>query len=298
MRYSAFRYLIGEGFANVFKNKKQAFISIGTMCLTMLIFGVFFVIGENVNHFVKEIQAEQGIQVFMKLDSTDEQIKKLEQELHEIDGINTVKFVSQAQALQQAKENYGKRSYLLDGINESIFKVSYIVTFTELEKANSVENQISKLDNVVEIRSRNETMTSLVKFAKGVKIVTFAISVCLIIFAIFIITNTIKLTVHARRKEISIMKYVGATNGFIRWPFAVEGMIIGIIAGVISTGLLAGVYTVVGNNTAFQQFIEKLKLTLLPFSSMLELIILVFLVLGMGIGVLGSTISMRKYLKV
>ena len=298
MRYSAFRYLIGEGFANVFKNKKQAFISIGTMCLTMLIFGVFFVIGENVNHFVKEIQAEQGIQVFMKLDSTDEQIKKLEQELHEIDGINTVKFVSQAQALQQAKENYGKRSYLLDGINENIFKVSYIVTFTDLEKANSVENQISKLDNVAEIRSRNETMTSLVKFAKGVKIVTFAISVCLIIFAIFIITNTIKLTVHARRREISIMKYVGATNGFIRWPFAVEGMIIGIIAGVISTGLLAGVYTVVGNNTAFQQFIEKLKLTLLPFSSMLELIILVFLVLGMGIGVLGSTISMRKYLKV
>lgn len=298
MRYSAFRYLIGEGFANVFKNKKQAFISIGTMCLTMLIFGVFFVIGENVNHFVKEIQAEQGIQVFMKLDSTDEQIKKLEQELHEIDGINTVKFVSQAQALQQAKENYGKRSYLLDGINENIFKVSYIVTFTDLEKANSVENQISKLDNVAEIRSRNETMTSLVKFAKGVRIVTFAISVCLIIFAIFIITNTIKLTVHARRREISIMKYVGATNGFIRWPFAVEGMIIGIIAGVISTGLLAGVYTVVGNNTAFQQFIEKLKLTLLPFSSMLELIILVFLVLGMGIGVLGSTISMRKYLKV
>ena len=298
MKYNALTYLIGEGFANVFKNKKQAFISIGTMCLTMLIFGIFFVIGENINHFVKEIQKEQGIQVFMNLDSTDEEIKSLEQQLHAIDGVNTVKFVSQAQALQQVKDKFGKNSYLLEGHDESIFKVSYIVTFTDLSKANSIQDIISKLDNVAEIKSSNETMATLVKFAKGVRIATFAISASLIIFAIFIITNTIKLTVHARRKEISIMKYVGATNGFIRWPFAVEGMIIGVIAGAISTALLGGVYTIANNSEGFVKFISKLGLTLLPFSDMLELVILVFLVLGIGIGVLGSTISMRKYLKV
>ena len=298
MRYSALTYLIGEGFANVFKNKKQALISIGTMCLTMLIFGIFFSIGENLNHFVKQIQSEQGIQVFMKLDATDEEIKELEQQLHQIDGVNTVKFVSQAQALQQVKERFGKSSYLLEGHDESIFKVSYIVTFTELEKSNSVQEQISKLNNVVEIKSSNETMSTLVNFAKGIRIVTYVISICLIIFAVFIITNTIRLTVHARRREISIMKYVGATNGFIRWPFAVEGMIIGVIAGAISTVLLSGVYSLAVNNSGFVKFISKLGLTLLPFSSMLDLVILVFLVLGIGIGVLGSTISMRKYLKV
>jgi len=298
VRYSALTYLIGEGFANVFKNKKQALISIGTMCLTMLIFGIFFSIGENLNHFVKQIQSEQGIQVFMKLDATDEEIKELEQQLHQIDGVNTVKFVSQAQALQQVKERFGKSSYLLEGHDESIFKVSYIVTFTELEKSNSVQEQISKLNNVVEIKSSNETMSTLVNFAKGIRIVTYVISICLIIFAVFIITNTIRLTVHARRREISIMKYVGATNGFIRWPFAVEGMIIGVIAGAISTVLLSGVYSLAVNNSGFVKFISKLGLTLLPFSSMLDLVILVFLVLGIGIGVLGSTISMRKYLKV
>ena len=95
MRYNALTYLIGEGFANVFKNKKQAIISIGTMCLTMIIFGVFFAIGENLNHFVKQIQSEQGVQVFMKLDATDQEIKTLEQQLHEIDGVNSVEFVSQ-----------------------------------------------------------------------------------------------------------------------------------------------------------------------------------------------------------
>ena len=298
MRYSAFTYLIGEGVANVFKNKKQAIISIGTMCLTMLIFGIFFAIGENLNHFVKQIQSEQGIQVFMKLDSTDEQIKKLEQQLLNLDGVNTVKFISQAEALQQVKEKFGKSSYLLEGHDERIFKVSYIVTFTDLEKSNALQEQISKFENVAEIKSSNETMHTLVKFARGVRIGTFVISICLIIFAVFIITNTIRLTVHARRREISIMKYVGATNGFIRWPFAVEGMIIGLISGTISTGLLAGVYTMAANNEGFIQFISKLGLTLLNFSEMINLVVLVFLVLGIGIGVLGSTISMRKYLKV
>ena len=298
MRYNALTYLIGEGFANVFKNKKQAIISIGTMCLTMIIFGVFFAIGENLNHFVKQIQSEQGVQVFMKLDATDQEIKALEQQLREIDGVNSVEFVSQAQALQQVKDKFGKNSYLLEGHDESIFKVSYIVTFTKLENANEVQDKISKLDNVVEIKSKNETITVLVKIARGVKFATYIISACLIIFAIFIITNTIRLTVHARRREISIMKYVGATNSFIRWPFAVEGMIIGVISGVISTGILAGIYSIAAKSEGFISFISKLGLTLLPFSEMADLVILVFLVLGIGIGALGSTISMRKYLKV
>ncbi len=298
MRYNVLTYLIGEGFSNVFKNKKQAMTSIGMMCVTMLIFGVFFVIGENLNHFVDQVQAEQGMQVFMKLDATDEQITTLKQELHSIDGINTVDTISQAQALQQVKERFGDKAYLLEGHDESIFQVSFIVTLTDLSKSAKIQDQISHLSNVDEIRSSNETISTLVKIAKGIRIATYVISICLIIFAIFIIANTIKLTVHARRREISIMKYVGATNGFIRWPFAVEGMIIGIISGGISTALLAGLYTLAINNDGFVKIISKMGLTLLHFTDILNLVILVYLVLGIGIGVLGSTISMRKYLKV
>ena len=298
MRYSAFRYLIGEGFSNVFKNKKQAMTSIGMMCVTMLIFGIFFVIAENLNHFVDQVQKEQGIQVFMKLDSTDEQITKLKQELLAIDGVNTVDFISQAQALQQVKERFGEKAYLLEGRNESIFQVSYVVTLTDLSKSSKIQEQIKKLENVEEIRSSNETIGTLVKIAKGIRIATYVISICLIVFAIFIIANTIKLTVHARRREISIMKYVGATNGFIRWPFAVEGMIIGVIAGVISTALLAVIYSLAVGNDSFAGFISKMGLTLLNFSELINLVVIVYLILGIGIGVLGSTISMRKYLKV
>ena len=298
MRYSVLTYLIGEGFSNVFKNKKQAMTSIGMMCVTMLIFGIFFVIGENLNHFVDQVQAEQGIQVFMKIDATDEQITTLKQQLHAIEGINTVDVISQAQALQQVKERFGDKAYLLEGHDESIFQVSFIVTLTDLSKSTKIQDQISHLSNVEEIRSSNETISTLVKIAKGIRIATYVISICLIIFAIFIIANTIKLTVHARRREISIMKYVGATNSFIRWPFAVEGMIIGVISGAISTALLAGLYTLAINNDGFVKIISKMGLTLLHFTDILNLVVLVYLVLGIGIGVLGSTISMRKYLKV
>lgn len=298
MKYNILTYLIGEGFSNVFKNRKQAIISISMMCITMLIFGIFFVIAENINHFVDEVEGEQGIQVYMKKGVTDEQIQALKRQLLEINGINTVEFVSQADALQEVKDKFGDKASLLEGRDESIFPVSYIITLTDLSKSSEIQEQISKLDNVGEIRSSNETISTLVRIARGIRIATYVISICLIVFAIFIITNTIKLTVHARRREISIMKYVGATNGFIRWPFAVEGIIIGLISGAISIALLYGVYSLALSNDSFLSFISKMGLTLLHFSDMFTLIILVYLVLGIVVGVLGSTISMRKYLKV
>ena len=120
----------------------------------------------------------------------------------------------------------------------------------------------------------------------------------MIVISVSIIANTIKLTVHARRKEISIMKYVGATNSFIRWPFLVEGIIIGVVAGLLSVGIIFAAYTGVANQLANTSFLQMANWTLLNFSDMFNLILLVYLGLGIGIGVLGSSISMRKYLEV
>ena len=298
MRYNVLTYLIGEGFANVFKNKKQALTSIGMMCVTMLIFGIFFVLGENLNHFVGQVEQEQGMQVYMVEDATEEQIEKLGEELLAIDEINTIEYVSQSEALQELKDRFGENASLLEGYDEGIFPVSYVITLKDLSTSTQVQEKISQLENVDEIRSSNETIATLVKIAKGIKIGTYIILICLIAFSVFIITNTIKLTVHARRREISIMKYVGATNSFIRWPFAVEGMIIGLISGGISIGLLSGIYSLVVSNETIVQFLANLGLTLLQFTEMLNLIIIIYLLLGIGIGVIGSMISMRKYLKV
>ena len=300
MKYSVLGYFIGEGFSNVFKNKKSTGASLMIMCATMIIFGIFLILGENINHFVDEVESEQGIQVFVKNDATQEQIDELGEKIRAIDGVSTVDFVSKDEALEQMKERFGDRQDLLDGYEgeNNIFTASYVVTLTDLTKSKEVQEQINTYDAVKKITSKDEVVTTLINLANGIKIVTGLILALLIIISIFIIANTIKLTVHARRKEISIMKYVGATNGFIRWPFIVEGMIIGILASIISIVIVGGAYTFIADKLVSSEFMQLINMNLISFSDMFNSIIFVYMLLGIGIGVLGSVISMRKYLKV
>ena len=152
--------------------------------------------------------------------------------------------------------------------------------------------------NVLEIQTSDDTISALIKIANGVKTISGVILVILIFVSIFIISNTIKLTVHARRKEISIMKYVGATNGFIRWPFMVEGILIGIISSFITVLILGITYNSVAEKIITSLAGVRVSLNLLTFSDMFNLLIIVYLVLGIGIGTIGSAISMKKYLEV
>lgn len=299
MKYNVLTYLIGEGFSNIFKNKKQAATSFGTMCVIMIFFGICFILVGNFNHFIKQVESEQGIQAYIVNDATEEEIQALEEQIKAIDGVNTTEFISKEEALQSMKDRLGEKSYLLDGYDENnIFPASYIVTLTDLTLSSQVQASIKELDNVKKITSSDETIEALVKIANGIKIGSYVIIAALVCVSVFIISNTIKLTVYARRKEISIMKYVGATNSFIRWPFIVEGVIIGIISGAISLAIIAGIYLLIGQNIGFVGFLSNLGLTLLEFSDMFNLILIIYLVLGVGIGILGSSLSMRKYLKV
>ena len=299
MKFNIVSYLIGEGFGNVFKNKKSTISAILVMCISMLVFGLFFIIGENVNHIMNTVESSQEIQVFIKNDATDEEITKVGEQLQQIEGVNKITFVSKDEALDIMQEKVGEKSYLLAGYEKNNFlPASYKVTLTDLKLASKVESQINQLDNIKRITSSNETITKLIGIANGVRIVTAAILIGLIVGSIFIIANTIKLTVYARRREISIMKYVGATNSFIRWPFIVEGMIIGIISAGISVLLVGGIYKVVAAKLMESSLITSLGITLVGFSDMFTLIILVYLALGIGIGVIGSALSMRKYLEV
>ena len=299
MRYNVLTYLRGEGISNIFKNKKQAATSFGTMCVIMIFFGICFMLVGNFNSFIKQVEAEQGIQAYITNDATDDEVEELGEEIKALDGVNTIEYVSKEEALQHMKDRLGDKSYLLDGYDQNnVFPSSYVVTLTDLGKSSEVQAKIKEMQNVKKITSSDETIDMLVRIAKGVKIGSYVIIAALIAISVFIISNTIKLTVYARRKEISIMKYVGATNSFIRWPFVVEGIIIGLISGAISLALVAGLYMVISQNTTFVGFLSNLGLRLLDFSDMFNLILIIYLVLGVGIGVLGSSLSMRKYLKV
>ena len=300
MRYNVLTYLIGEGFRDFFKNKKSTGASLMIMCATMLIFGLFFLIGENINYMVKEVEAEQGMQVFMVKDATEEQIKNLGEQIKQLDYVAKTEFVSKEEAYNIVKEKYGDYGRFLEGytIEKNPFKVSYVVTLTDLSKSEQVKDEISKLDNVNNIEMRDKTINALVSIANGIRWVSAGVLTLLIVISIFIIANTIKLTVHARRKEISIMKYVGATNGFIRWPFIVEGIIIGIVSAIISILILGVSYNFIVHKIMESSVTSMINITLLQFSDIFGLVVAVYLALGIGIGCVGSAISMRKYLKV
>ena len=295
MRFNVINYLIGEGIKNLFKNKKSTMSSLMIMCATMLIFGLFFVIGENINAFVKNVAEAQEIRVIIDNEATETEIEEIGNAILSIEGVRNAEFISKEAAYEYMKEMVGEE--LLEG-REGIFSVSYDVTLTDLELNEEVQESILQLDHIKKIESANKVITQIISLANGVRIVTAGLLVLLVIISVAIISNTIKLAVHARRKEISIMKYVGATNSFIRWPFLVEGVIIGVVAGLLSVVIIGVAYTVIADKMSGTSFLELAKWKLLEFKDMFNLILTVYMGLGVGIGVVGSSISMRKYLDV
>ena len=297
MKYSMFGYLISEGFKNTFKNKKSTFACLAIMCATMLIFGIFFIIGKNISSIIEQIEAAQAIEVFIKEDTTEEQIEELGKKINAINGVNSVKYKSPEEALNQMKEILKDKQYVMDGLGYFL-SPSFVVKLTDLNLSSSVQEKINQLDYVKSITSRDDTTTKLIALGNGINVVTAIVLVLLVLISIFIIGNTIKLTVHARRKEISIMKYIGATNGFIRSPFIVEGIIIGTMASMISVLLIGASYNAISNKIISSSLGKVISFNLLSFNDLFSLIIIVYLILGIGVGILGSVMSMRKYLKV
>ena len=296
VRYSIFGYLLGEGFRNVLKNKKSTIASLVIMCATMFIFGLFFAVGQNVNHITKTIEEQQGMEVFIYDEATEEQRTELKNKIRSIPYVNTIEEKS-----EEMKKMFKDKKFLwatYDGENNP-FKASFVVTLTDLTKAEEVKTEIADSTEVVSnIEVRTDTINALIKIADGINIITTVILIILVLISIFIITNTIKLTVHARRKEISIMKYVGATNSFIRWPFMVEGMLIGLISVLISLLILSVIYNAVIAQIQQSLINGMINIPLLTFQELFKTLLTVYLVLGLGVGALGSAISMKKYLEV
>lgn len=282
VRYNVMSYLIGEGFKNTLKNKKSTGAALIIMFMTMLIFGLFFVAGENINYTMTQLEKEQGMQVFLKLGVTKEEIADIQSNIRQIEGVNTVQYISGEEGYDEWKEIFENQSAIMEGF---VYPDSFLVTLTDLELNTAVQEEILKIDKVDEIQNSNPTIEMLMNIKKGVNWLCLGILVILVIISTFIITNTIKLTVYARRKEISIMKYVGATNSFIRWPFIVEGIIIGVIAAFITILVVGLIYHFVTNWIIETGTFHTLGLKLYTFADMFNLLLYTYLALGAGIGI-------------
>ena len=303
MNYNILSYLIGEGFRNVLRNKKSTFAALIIMFATMITVGFGLAGAQNITSMIKQLEDEVPVTVYIKDGLQTSEVDEIEDYIKSINSVNKVEFTSKAEALQVAKDMLADNAELLGKYTENNhpFPASYTVTLTDITKSQDVVNSINSQEdikkNIIEIKTPDTVINGLNKVDKGIKFLFFGLGGLLIAVSIIIIANTIKLAVHSRRREISIMKYVGATNNFIRAPFIVEGIVIGVVATAISVLTLGIVY-----HFAYGKFssilISNIGFGMLQFGDIFKMVIIVYAVLGIGIGVLGSMLSMKKYLKV
>ena len=295
MKIRTSEYIIREAFLSLKRNNWMSFASVGTVAVSLFIFGMFLILVMNMNKMAASLESQVQISVYLQDEVSREDRKDIESDIRGMQGIDTVKFVSRDEALARFKERLGDQKFLLDALGETNpLPDAFEVTVLQPDMVKTAAASIANFKGVESAKYGQDVIEHLFDITRLIRIVGLSFMVLLAGATLFIISNTIRLTVFARRKEIAIMKYVGATDWFIRWPFLLEGMVLGFSGGIIAAVLL---------NSVYSAFVVKVYSTLaffplIPEYPFLLYVTIVILVSGMVIGALGSTISLKRFLKV
>ena len=270
--------------------------SIFSIVAMLLILGLFFVITVNVNLFTEVVKQDYDqVEVFLLDDTTKADAEQLMTEIRKQDGVSGVEYRSKKEALEILKQRWGESGYLLDSLGNNPLPASILISVDSLDNAGSVAQFAGSLEGVDDIQYYQETVDKLTKITNFLQIGALVIMAFLVVVSVVVVSNTVKLTVFARAKEIRIMKYVGATNWFIRGPFLAEGIIIGVLAALISTGLIALIYSKIIESIG-PQVLAIVSSPLISAGYMTGNMVIIFIALGASIGAWGSIISMRRFL--
>lgn len=290
-------YLTKEGFRNLRVNKLMTVASITVLFSCLMLVGIAFMMLVNIETFISGIEAENVIMVYVD-DSTDSyDYIRLGNELRAIDNVNNVEMIEKDAAYAEILDGLddGLRNYL-QSTDENPLPDAYKVTVADMDGFENVVSEIKTLRNVSRVHENSVLARQLAGLRNSVTYISGGIIILLLVVSLFIISNTIKVTMFSRRLEISIMKSVGATNSFIRWPFMVEGVVIGIIAGLLATGAVWGIYEfALGSFSAMLSSFGNVKEV--RFLDYAPYLVAAFVGIGIFTGVFGSATSIRKYLK-
>lgn len=301
MRASSFRYLVKTGVKNLWNNRMMTIASVGTLIACLLIVGFAVLFSINVDSIVEYMGQQNEIVVFMELDTPEEYMSVMKDDLAEMDGLGTITYISRQQAFEDYKAKLGDKADILDGMEDNHYlPASFRAKILDPEKVDILMTSIRRMDYVNEVQAPTDLAKTLVSVRKMVNTLGGAVIAALVAVSLVIITNTIRASVFNRRKEINIMKYVGATNSFIRIPFLVEGVLLGVIAAVVAYLAIWGGYAVFLNamSTESSSWLSSITQHVVPFRQVSGKLMLWFLVAGILTGGLGSTFSMRGHLKV
>lgn len=288
-------YFIIEALRSIRRNGLMSVAAISTVAVSLLVLALFLVLVFNINNMAGLLESQVQINVYMKDDASGAYLKDMQNSLSKIEGVTSVKFTTKEQALKSFRTRLGEQKELLDSLGDvNPLPNSFEVHINKPENLTAIAEKIKAFDKIETVRFGQEMIEQLFKVTYFLRLGGLILIIFLTFATLFIISNTIRLTVFARRKEVSIMKYVGATDWFIRWPFLIEGMILGLIGGLISCVFVTVIYGfLVDQIHAVLAFMP-----ILPRQPMLRNVSLVIVVLGAAIGALGSFISLKKFLKV
>ena len=302
MKISGVKYLADQGVENIWKNKMMAFATFCVLLISLLLVGVSALFYLNMNSMISGLSNQNEIVVLMERGVGKEKVSAAEQAINALSNVNTVEFRSKESALEEKKDQLPKAEKIFDTyITDAEFMPDgFSVTVKDNDDIDRTSAEILKIDGVQSAQSSPQVAEFLRELRQVVSLIAGAIIIALSVVSMIMISNTTKASVYARREEIQIMKYVGATNAFIRMPFFVEGMITGFAAGagafLITWGVYNSAYNVIVNEQSFMQaFGVK---SVIPFSDIMIYVLVAYLVAGSVIGALGSVISTRKHIDV
>jgi len=288
------KYFIGQGGRGLAANGLMSIASISIVAASIAIFGIFILLGINMNYISEQAVSYIEVRAFVEFETDLESIERVEQQIAQIYGIEqVVRYTAEEQRARSIEFFADNEDMLMFYAEHNPYRDGFRIFLTDPEYLESVREQLDYIQYLVRINADPSDIQSIVDFARTLRTASVWIIIILALVAIFIISNTIKLGMFARRREINIMKYVGATNWFIRWPFVFEGMFVGLIGGVISAGIMLWGYNAMipGFNDWIGGIVDMASL-----EDVWQTVLFAHLLLGGGIGIVGSALSIRKYL--
>lgn len=296
MRGRSIGYLTKEGFKNIWVNRLLSLATVLVLVSCLVIVGTGTLIFFNINEVLDVIEDQNVIKVFIKDEASEYEQDILKVQLLDMSNIEDVVFVSREEGFEEVLATYEDNADIMrEGLSADILPNAFRVTVKNIDEFNDTVAEIKELDNVLHIQENSELAGKIAKIRDAVSYISVGIVAVLFFVSLFIVANTIRITIFNRRLEISIMKAVGATNSFIRWPFIVEGILLGIFSAVVGLGIQYGVYSIA--SIWLGDILGMLGGQVIPFVDYIWIILAMFAFIGVFIGAFGSILSLNKYLK-
>ena len=299
MKFKQLGYLIREGFRGVFAHGFRSFASVSVIAACLIIMGSFALVAVNVNAFIGDLEEDSQVLAFVDEKLSEEDARTLEGAIRSVSNVRNVEFITRDQAYETYKARFDDQS-LFEGIDGSVFRHRYVIYLNDITRMAETEGNLRNIPGVADVRAETSIAQGFITLRNVVSVITAVLILILLIVSLFMMSNTIKLATFTRREEIAVMKMVGASNSFIRFPFEVEGLILGLLGAAIGFLLEWGVYNFISNHisNAASASLTGRMVSALPFSAVMTPLLIVYLVIGVLIGAFGGAMAIRNYLKV